>query len=86
MMSNLEPHHLYHVQVAAMNSQGLIGPFSTILQVRPQPSLAPDEDGEGGDFRGFGVEKSANVSQQVGWGTLRYLVAMLNCRIYILFI
>ena len=33
-------------------------------QVRPQPSLAPDEDGEGGDFRGFGVETSANMSQQ----------------------
>ena len=33
MMSNLEPHHLYHLQIAAMNSQGLIGPFSTILQV-----------------------------------------------------
>ena len=34
MMSNLEPHHLYHLQIAAMNSQGLIGPFSTILQVK----------------------------------------------------
>ncbi len=58
VLSNLEPDHVYHVQIAGINTQGLVGPFSTILQVRPQPSLALD-DPDGGDFF---AEKSANVS------------------------
>ena len=39
LMSNLEPRHTYFIQVAAFTSRG-IGPFSEVLKVRPEPSLA----------------------------------------------
>ncbi|TRY78393.1 hypothetical protein TCAL_08987 [Tigriopus californicus] len=39
VLSNLEPHHTYHVQIAGFNSQGL-GPYSQRLEVRPEPELA----------------------------------------------
>ena len=39
VLSNLEPRHVYEVQVAAFNGEGL-GPFSQPLEVRPEPSLA----------------------------------------------
>ena len=48
LMSNLEPRHTYYVKVAAYNSQG-VGPFSSLLTVRPEPSLAMGAMSASGD-------------------------------------
>ena len=53
MISNLEPRHQYYIKVAGFNSQG-VGPFSQVLEVKPEPSLAlgavatSDEEGSNG--------------------------------------
>lgn len=38
LIPNLEPSHVYRIQVAGYNSQGE-GPFSNMIQVKPDPDL-----------------------------------------------
>ena len=59
LMSNLEPRHTYYIKIAAYNGQG-IGPFSMLLTVRPEPSLAlgavsVSADGSAGSTSGWVV-------------------------------